>query len=129
MLDVVMSSPVMARGNALDGPADWAGFIGILVLYLAIGYGLELRAKRRRGARQPAKAAVKGLFVERGSAPAQTFASRMIMLVGALAAGATGFLTRGAPTVVQAVAVGLVAAVGIFAWAYFDHRTEPRDEA
>ncbi|NEB81891.1 hypothetical protein G3I40_42765 [Streptomyces sp. SID14478] len=124
-----MSSPVMARGDGLDSPAEWAGFVGILVLYLVIGYGLELRSKRRRGARQPAKAAAKGLFVERGNDPGQSLASRMIMLAGGLAAGITGFLTRGAPTAVQVVAVGVVAVVGIFVWAYFDHRTEPREEA
>ncbi|MFJ9036903.1 hypothetical protein ACIRF8_09995 [Streptomyces sp. NPDC102406] len=53
----------------------------------------------------------------------------MVMLVGAVAAGGAGHLTRSTPTAVQATAVGLVAVVGIFAWACLDHRTEPRDES
>ncbi|MFJ4716246.1 hypothetical protein [Streptomyces sp. NPDC088785] len=128
-MERAMWSPVMARGNSLDGPADWAVLAGVIVLYMAIGYGLELRAKRRRGARRPAKAAARGLFLERGSSPGQNFASRMIMMAGAVAAGATGYFTRGAPIGLRCAAVGLVAVVGIFVWAYFDHRTEPREEA
>ncbi|GAA2332065.1 hypothetical protein OKJ48_11770 [Streptomyces kunmingensis] len=130
MSDLTISFTVAARGEGLDEPSDWALFVGIFALYLAIGFGLEYRAKRRRGAAQPARAAARGLFAERnGIAPKQHFASRMVMLVGALAAGATAYVTRGAPTAVQIVTVGVVAVLGIFAWAYFDHRTEPRDES
>ncbi|MGW7224853.1 hypothetical protein [Streptomyces cyaneofuscatus] len=50
----------------------------------------------------------------------------MVMMFGALAAGLAGFLTRGAPTGVHYAVMGGVALLGIFAWAYFDHRTEPR---
>ncbi|MEV1025835.1 hypothetical protein [Streptomyces sp. NPDC050264] len=129
-MEPTMSSTVLARGGGLDQPSDWALFAGILVLYLVIGYGLEYRTKRRGGAARPAKAAARGLFAERdGVDPGQRFASRMVMLAGGLAAGGTGYLTRNAPTAVQVVAVGLVAVGGIFAWAYFDHRTEPRDGA
>ncbi len=49
----------------MDGPADWALVIGILVLYLAVGLVLEYRAKRRRGADKPVKAAARGVFAER----------------------------------------------------------------
>ncbi|MFD3973917.1 hypothetical protein [Streptomyces cyaneofuscatus] len=119
------------RGS--DDPSHWAGAAVILVLYLLIGYGLEYRSKKRRGAERPAKAAAEGLFAERqGSmvtAPEQHFASRMVMLAGALAAGVVGFLTRGAPTAVNWLAMGGVALLGIFAWAYFDHRTEPRTDS
>lgn len=116
------------RGS--DDPSDWAGAAVVMVLYLLIGYGLEYRSKKRRGAERPVKAAAEGLFSERQgnmmTAPDQYFASRMVMLVGALAAGVTGFLTRGAPAGVHYAAMGGVALLGIFAWAYFDHRTEPR---
>ncbi|MFI1680627.1 hypothetical protein [Streptomyces sp. NPDC020607] len=128
-----VSDMVLARGNSMDGPGDWALLIGILVLYLAVGFGLEYRAKRRRGADQPVKAAARGLFAERegGAAaePQQYFASHMVMLVGGAATGLAGFLTRGAPVAVQALVMGAVAVVGIFAWAYFDYRTEPREES
>ncbi|MEW2390116.1 hypothetical protein AB0933_17375 [Streptomyces venezuelae] len=124
---------VLARGSSLDSPGDWAMVIGILALYLAVGFGLEYRAKRRRGARRPVKAAAKGLFAERdgsaGADPQQYLASRMVMLVGALATGGAGFLTRGAPTAVQALVMVAVAVVAISAWAYFDYRTEPREES
>ncbi|WP_338703298.1 hypothetical protein V2W30_38810 [Streptomyces sp. Q6] len=124
-----IASTVLARGSSLDGPGDWALFIGIFAVYLAIGYALEYRSKRRRGARRPTKAAVEGLFTERsGADPLQRFSSRMVMLVGALAAGGAGYATRSAPMAVQIVSVGAVALAGIFAWAYFDHRTESRDE-
>lgn len=113
-----------------DDPSSWAGAAVIMVLYLLIGYGLEYRAKKRRGAERPVKAAAEGLFSERqgglAAAPEQHFASRMVMMVGALAAGVAGFLTRGAPAGVHYAAMGGVALLGIFAWAYFDHRTEPR---
>ncbi|MEU6125885.1 hypothetical protein [Streptomyces sp. NPDC047123] len=112
----------------MDEPSDWALLVGVLVLYLAIGFGLEYRAKRRAGATRPAKAATRGLFSERdGLDPKQHFASRMVMLAGGLATGGAGFLTRDAPTVVQVMVMGVVAVVAIFAWAYFDHRTEPRE--
>ncbi|MEU5902428.1 MULTISPECIES: hypothetical protein [unclassified Streptomyces] len=131
-MSLAVSDTVLARGSSVDGPGDWALLIGIIVLYLAIGFGLEYRAKRRRSADQPAKAAARGLFAERdgsaGADPQQYFASRMVMLVGALATGGAGFLTRGAPTAVQALVMGAVAVVAIFAWAYFDYRTESRDE-
>lgn len=119
------------RGS--DDPAHWAGVAVVMVLYLLIGYGLEYRSKKRRGAERPAKAAAEGLFSERQggmmAAPEQHFASRMVMLVGGLAAGVAGFLTRGAPTAVHWLAMGGVAVLGIFAWAYFDHRTEPRTDS
>ncbi|MFF0738822.1 hypothetical protein ACFYVL_00305 [Streptomyces sp. NPDC004111] len=118
----------LARGDA-DDPSDWAWVAAILVLYLLIGYALEYRSKRRKGVRSPAKGAVQGLFSERqGIDPGQRFVSRMVMLGGALAAGLTAFLTRNAPSGLQWTAVGVVALLGIFAWAYFDHRTEPREE-
>ncbi|MFI7234520.1 hypothetical protein [Streptomyces cyaneofuscatus] len=115
------------RGS--DEPEDWAGVAVIFALYLLIGYGLEYRSKRRRGASRPAKAAAQGLFSERegmAAAPEQHFASRMVMLFGALVTGCVGFLTRNAPTGVHYAAMGGVALLGIFAWAYFDHRTQPR---
>ncbi|MBM7173160.1 hypothetical protein JQK87_33190 [Streptomyces sp. G44] len=128
-----VSATVTARGSSMDGPADWALLTGVLVLYLAVGFGLEYRAKRRRGADQPVKAAARGLFAERqggvGAAPGQYLASRMVMLVGGLATGLAGYLTRGAPTAVQVLVMGAVAAAGILAWAYFDFRTEPREES
>ncbi|MFD3515724.1 hypothetical protein [Streptomyces sp. NPDC058657] len=118
----------LARGGT-DDPSDWAWIAAIFVLYLLIGYGLEYRSKKRRGAARPAKAAAEGLFSEReGMDPGQHFVSRMVMLCGGLAAGLAGFLTRSAPTVVQFLTVGVVAVLGIFAWAYFDHRTEPRKD-
>ncbi|MGV9279909.1 hypothetical protein [Streptomyces sp. NPDC003730] len=117
----------LARGGT-DDPSDWAWGAAIFALYLLIGYGLEYRSKRRRGATRPAKAAAEGLFSERnGVDPGQRFASRMVMLCGALAAGLAGFLTQHAHPAVQIPAVGVVALLGIFAWAYFDHRSEPRD--
>ncbi|MFI7320396.1 hypothetical protein [Streptomyces venezuelae] len=129
---IAVSDTVLARGSSTDEPGEWAMVAGILVLYIAIGFGLEYRSKRRRGADQPAKAAARGLFAERdgsaGTDPQQYLASRMVMLVGALATGGAGFLTRGAPTAVQALVMGAVAVVAIFAWAYFDYRTESRDE-
>ncbi|MEU7647231.1 hypothetical protein [Streptomyces huasconensis] len=130
-MSLAVSATTTARGNSIDGPADWALVIGILVLYLAVGLVLEYRTKRRRGADKPVKAAARGLFAERqggvGAAPGRYFVSRMVMLVGGLATGLAGYLTRSAPTAVQALVVGAVAAVGIFAWAYFDFRTEPRE--
>jgi len=117
------------RGS--DDPSNWAGAAVIFALYLLIGYGLEYRSKKRRGAARPAKAAAKGLFSERegmAAAPEQHFASRMVMLFGALATGFVGFLTRNAPTGVHYPAMGGVALLGILAWAYFDHRTQPRTD-
>lgn len=132
-MSLAVSDMVLARGSGMDSPGDWALVIGILALYLAIGFGLEYRAKRRRGADQPAKAAARDLFAERDvhapGAPQQYFASRMVMLVGGLATGGAGYLTRGAPTAVQVVVMGGVAVAAIFAWAYYDHRTEPREES
>ncbi len=119
---------LLARGGT-DEPSDWAWIAAVLALYLLIGYALEYRSKKRRGAARPAKAAVEGLFSEReGFDPGQYFASRMVMLCGGLAAGLAGFLTRNASLAVQIPVVGVVAVLGIFAWAYFDHRTEPRRE-
>ncbi|MGW9453378.1 hypothetical protein [Streptomyces sp. NPDC055632] len=116
--------------DGTDDPSDWAWITAIFALYLLIGYGLEYRSKKRRGAAHPAKAAARGLFSERdGIDPGQRFASRMVMLCGALATGLAGFFTRNAHTAVQLPVVGVVALLGIFAWAYFDHRTEPRDGA
>ncbi|MFD4628450.1 hypothetical protein ACFVYR_00900 [Streptomyces sp. NPDC058284] len=133
MMSLAVSATVMARGNSMDGPTDWALLVGVLVLYLAIGFGLEYRAKRRRGADEPVKAAAKGLFAERdgsaGADPQQYFASRMVMLVGALATGLAGYFTHSAPTAVQALVMSAVAVVAISAWAYFDYRTEPREES
>ncbi|MFJ9635343.1 hypothetical protein [Streptomyces sp. NPDC101178] len=115
------------RGS--DDPSDWAGAAVILALYLLIGYGLEYHSKKRRGAARPARAAAEGLFSERegmAAAPEQHFASRMVMMVGALAAGGAGFLTRDAATAVHYAAMGGVALLAIFACAYFDYRTQPR---
>ncbi|MFG2616989.1 hypothetical protein ACGFXC_05145 [Streptomyces sp. NPDC048507] len=110
----------LARGP--DDPSDWALIAVAFALYLLIGYGLEYRSKKRRGAARTAKAAVDGLFSEReGIDPGQRFASRMVMLVGALAPGLAGFLTRNTHPVVQYPVMGFVALVGIFAWANFDH--------
>ncbi|MET9451118.1 hypothetical protein [Streptomyces cinerochromogenes] len=118
----------LARGGT-DDPSDWAWIAAIFALYLLFGYGLEYRSKKRRGIARPAKAAAKGLFSEReGIDPGQRFVSRMLMLCGALATGLAGYVTRNAPTAVQILTVGVVALLGIFAWAYFDHRTEPRRE-
>lgn len=118
----------LARGGTSD-PSDWAWIAAVFALYLLIGYGLEYRSKRRRGAARPAKAAAQGLFSEREEIdPGQRFTSRMVMLCGALATGLCAFFTQNAPTVVQYLIVGTVALLGIFAWAYFDHRTEPRDD-
>ncbi|MFI2644415.1 hypothetical protein [Streptomyces sp. NPDC018610] len=116
----------LARGGT-DHPSDWAWIAAIFALYLLIGYGLEYRSKKRRGAARPAKAAANGLFSERtGVDPGQRLASRMLMLCGALATGLAGFFTRNVPTAVQFATVGVVALLGIFVWAYFDYRTEPR---
>ncbi|MGW0917122.1 hypothetical protein ACWD1Z_36285 [Streptomyces sp. NPDC002784] len=118
----------LARGGT-DDPSDWAWIAAILAVYLLIGYGLEYRSKKRRGAARPAKAAAEGLFSEReGIDPGQYFLSRMVMLGGGLAVGLAGLLTRNTPTVVQYLTMGTVALLGIFAWACFDHRTEPRNE-
>lgn len=125
----MISELEVAAWRGSDEPENWAGAAVTFVLYLLIGYGLEYRSKKRRGAARPAKAATHGLFSERegmAAAPEQYFASRMVMLVGALAAGCAGFLTRNAPTGVHYAAMGGVALLGIFAWAYFDHRTQPR---
>ncbi|MFJ6697123.1 hypothetical protein ACIQM4_13785 [Streptomyces sp. NPDC091272] len=128
-MGLVTSELLLARGGDSDDASDWAWIAGVLVLYLAIGYALEYRAKRRKGAARPARAAMEGLFSEReGRDPGQYFLSRMVMLGGALVTGLTAFLTQGAPTPVQVLSVGAVAVLGIFAWAYFDHRTEPREE-
>ncbi|NEA50716.1 hypothetical protein [Streptomyces sp. SID10815] len=118
---------LLARGGA-DEPSDWAWIGVVFALYLLIGYGLEYRSKRRGGAARPAKAAVDGLFSERGSDAGQRLTSRVVMMCGALVAGLAAFLTRSAPAAVRYPVVGLVALLGIFAWAYFDHRTEPRGE-
>ncbi|MGV9456739.1 hypothetical protein [Streptomyces sp. NPDC003635] len=119
----------LARGGTSD-PSDWAWIAAVFALYLLIGYGLEYRSKRRKGAARPAKAAAQGLFSEREEVkPGQQFASRMVMLCGALVTGLAGFFTRNTPTLVQYLTVGTVALLGIFAWAYFDHRTEPRDDS
>ncbi|MBM7170136.1 hypothetical protein JQK87_17335 [Streptomyces sp. G44] len=112
-----VSATVTARGNSVDGPADWALFTGILVLYLAVGFGLEFRAKRRGGAHQPVKAAARGLCAERqggaGAAPGQYLASRMVMLAGGLATGLAGYLSRSASTAVQMLVMGAMAACGV----------------
>ncbi|MEU3551480.1 hypothetical protein [Streptomyces longwoodensis] len=127
MMDVRLGNS-LAYGGTHD-PSDWAAVAAILVLYLVFGYGLEYRSKKRKGVARPAKAAVKGLFSERqGVDPGQRFASRMLMLGGALLTGATGYFTRTAPPAVQFLAMGVVGLLCIFGLAYFDHRTEPRDE-
>ncbi|MFD8465413.1 hypothetical protein ACFV10_09895 [Streptomyces cyaneofuscatus] len=124
------SGPEVLAWRGSDDPSDWVTVAVVIVLYLLIGYGLEYRSKKRRGAERPAKAAAEGLFSERQggmvAAPEQHFASRMVMMFGGLAAGLAGFLTRGAPAGVHYAVMGGVALLGIFAWAYFDHRTEPR---
>jgi hypothetical protein len=119
----------LARGDT-DDPSDWAWVAGAFELYLLIGYGLEYRAKKRRGVERPVKAAARGLFHKRdGNDPWQHFASRMVMLCGALAVGLAGYFTRHAPAAVQFLVGRTAALLGIFAWAYFDHRSEPRSES
>ncbi|KOX20668.1 MULTISPECIES: hypothetical protein [unclassified Streptomyces] len=123
------SEPKVLLARGADDPAGWAWIAAIFALYLLIGYGLEYRSKKRRGVARPARAAAEGLWSEReGIDPVRRFAGRMVMLCGALVTGLAGFLTRNAHTAVQFPVVGAVALLGIFAWAYFDHRTEPRGE-
>ncbi|MFD6418397.1 hypothetical protein [Streptomyces sp. NPDC060194] len=123
-----MLTESLARGST-DDPADWAVIGAILALYLLMGFGLEYRSKKRKGAARPAKDAVDGLFSEReGFDPGQYFAGRMVMLAGAFATGLATLLTRSAPAAVQIPVVGAVALLAVFAWAYFDHRTEPRGD-
>ncbi|MEU5181751.1 hypothetical protein AB0G49_17010 [Streptomyces longwoodensis] len=127
-MDVRLENP-LAYGGAHE-PSDWAGIAAILVLYLLFGYALEYRSKKSKGVARPAKAAVKGLFSERdGIDPGQRFASRMLMLGGAGVTGLTRYFTRTAPTAVQFLAMGVVGLLCIFGWAYYDYRTEPRDES
>ncbi|MEV1049078.1 hypothetical protein [Streptomyces sp. NPDC049916] len=114
-----------------DDPSSWGWAALIFALYLLVGYGLEYRSKKRRGAARPARAAVDGLFSEReglSGAPEHHFVSRMVMMGGALVVGCVGFLTRDLHTVVHVVAMGVAGLLGIFACAYFDHRNEPRRE-
>ncbi|GGX89496.1 hypothetical protein [Streptomyces minutiscleroticus] len=113
----------LARG--FDDGSTWPWVLGVLALYVLMSYGLEYRARRRRGSRHAARAALHDLGDRNSSAqePAQHLTSRLIMSGGALATGLVAFFASGVLRVVAAVLVALVA---VAAWAYYDYRTEPR---
>ncbi|MFI5806500.1 hypothetical protein [Streptomyces sp. NPDC051561] len=116
----------LARGGT-DSPGEWGLVLGVMALYLAIGYALEYRAKKRQGADRPAKAAAKALDGSPGpDEPGRYLSSRLTMIIGAGATGLTAFLAESAPTVVRVLVVGAVLLASVFAWAYFDHRTRDR---
>lgn len=109
-----------AGGNA----EGWLWALGALALYALISYGLEYRARARRGSRHPAREALHDLKDrEDPQPPRQRFVSRVIMLCGGAVTGLVAFATSGT---VRVPAVALTLVVGVTVWAYYDHRTETR---
>lgn len=115
----------LSRAASGDGVGVlWA--LGALALYLLISYGLQYRARARRGSGRPAREALRDLKDREDPQPQQRFVSHMIILCGAAAAGLAAFATSG---IVRVVAVGLILVVGVAVWAYYDHRVETRTPA
>ncbi|MEU1039431.1 hypothetical protein ACFYP4_10985 [Streptomyces sp. NPDC005551] len=111
----------LARGSGGD-PENWLWALGALVLYVVISYGLQYRARVRRGSRHPAGDALHDLKDrEEPQRPWQRFLSRVIMLAGA---GLTALVALTTSGTLRVVTVGLTAVVAVTAWAYYDHRTE-----
>ncbi|MFD7714034.1 hypothetical protein [Streptomyces sp. NPDC059786] len=111
----------LARGLS-DDPGGWWWALGALALYAVISFGLQYRTRARRGARHPARAAAHDLKDrEEPQSGRQRFTSRLIMAGGAAAVVLAAAFTTGA---VRVVTVGIVAVLGVTAWAYYDHRAE-----
>ncbi|GAA2252158.1 hypothetical protein GCM10010145_19850 [Streptomyces ruber] len=114
---------LLARGTG-DGFGAWWWAMGAVAMYAVISYGLQYRARRRRGSLEPARDALHDLKDrEDPQPPGKRVASRVIMFCGAAAAGLVAWATSGAVRPVAAAATALAAAV---LWAYYDHRTQDR---
>ncbi|RZU25046.1 hypothetical protein [Streptomyces sp. BK239] len=116
----------LARGSSDDsGSLLWG--LGAIALYALISYGLDYRARARRGSRHPAREALHDLKDrEEPQSPRHRIVSRVIMIGGGVLTGLVAYTTSGT---LRAVAAGLTAVVAVTAWAYYDHRTETRDSA
>ncbi|MFE5402716.1 hypothetical protein ACFQ9Z_15255 [Streptomyces sp. NPDC056580] len=115
---------IHARGST-DDASDWAWLLGVLAAYFAMSYLLEYRARRRRGSPDAARRALRDIGDRQpAQPPRQHFASRLVMLGGALAVAGAAIVTPGPFRLVVTVLTGLLA---VGAWAFFDHRTEVRE--
>ncbi|MFJ6723727.1 hypothetical protein ACIQPQ_02315 [Streptomyces sp. NPDC091281] len=113
----------LARG-AVGEPGDWLWALAALALYAVISYGLEYRARLRRGSRHPARDALHDLRDrEEPQRVRDRVVSRLIMLTGGALTGLVAWLTTGGARVAAVACTAILAAV---LWAWFDHRTETR---
>ncbi|MEU8979928.1 hypothetical protein ACFVXW_12680 [Streptomyces sp. NPDC058251] len=113
----------LARGTS-DTLEAWWWVLGAVALYALMSYGLEYRARARRGSRHPARDALRDLKDrEEPQSGRQRFVSRVIMLCGGALTALTALVTSG---VVRVLVVGVTALVAVTVWAYYDHRAEAR---
>ncbi|MGW3667884.1 hypothetical protein [Streptomyces sp. NPDC005141] len=115
----------LARISGESAAAEgWPWALCAVALYGVISYGLQYRARARRGSRHPARDAVHDLKDrEEPQSSAQHAISRVLMFGGGAAIVLVALTTSGA---VRIVAAGLTAVVAASAWAYYDHRAEAR---
>ncbi|MFF3844270.1 hypothetical protein [Streptomyces sp. NPDC002328] len=114
-------------GGSGGGNDAWLWGLGAIALYALISYGLDYRARARRGSRHPAREALHDLKDrEEPQSPRHRVVSRLLMLGGGLLTGLVAYTTSG---FLRVAAAGLTAVVAVTAWALYDHWTETRDGA
>ncbi|MER5386646.1 hypothetical protein ABT040_41500 [Streptomyces sp. NPDC002688] len=115
----------LARVSVESAAAEgWPWALGAVALYGLISYGLQYRARARRGSRHPGRDALHDLKDrEEPQSSGQHVISRVLMFGGGAAIALVALTTSG---VVRIVAAGLTAVIAVSTWAYYDHRAEAR---